>query len=88
MRLLQFLALIQRFRFEADRGLDVSSDGRNVPAAGALAVGARARVPDRFVRHDVWLERGELWESLLYVNISFEAVGRYCGSWRRLHVQR
>lgn len=25
---------------------------RNVPAAGALAVGARAGVPDGFVRHD------------------------------------
>lgn len=25
----------------------------DVPAAGALAVGARARVPDRFVRHGV-----------------------------------
>ena len=27
----------------------------DVPLAGALAVGPRAGVPDRLVRHDVWL---------------------------------
>jgi hypothetical protein len=31
---------------------------RNVPRARALAVVARARVPDRFVRHVVWLSMG------------------------------
>jgi hypothetical protein len=37
----------------------------DVPLAGALAVGARARVPDGFVRHDVWLSEFALGRSLL-----------------------
>lgn len=40
--------------------------GLDVPLAGALAVGARARVPDGFVRHIVWLSEEEAERSLLF----------------------
>lgn len=71
-------ACIRQPRSPPCRLPDVYSARRNVPASGALSVGARARVPDRFVRHDVWLERVELRESLLRTSVSFPDSRKVC----------
>lgn len=60
----------------------------DVPLAGALAVGARARVPDGFVRHDVWLKRvrrvGSLLQSALGLPFLLED---FCASfWHKMNV--
>ena len=44
-----------RMCVEVDIGILRGSD---VPLARALAVGPRAGIPDRLVRHDVWLKGG------------------------------
>ena len=60
----------------------------DVPLAGALAVGARARVPDGFVRHGVWLKRvrrvGSLLQGALGLRSSWEV---FCASfWNCINV--